>query len=177
MKKLVAFSVAVVLMTALRADYSSLYWTINEADNFSGAPFDYAKVYAVNNRTGSDTYLNYVGTGGIEAGQAEFYSDVHLPEEIGRGGGYALAGPSWAAITDEMRSGDWLFSFLLYDQDGNEVGHSLRTYTFGDIANYVADFGTTPSGGALAVGVVPEPTSGLLLLLGLASLALRRKRV
>ena len=177
MKKLIAFSVAALLVTALRADYSSLYWTINEAQNYCGAPFDYAKVYAVNNGTGSGTYLNYVGAEGIEAGQAEFYSDVHLPEEIGRGIGYALAGPSWAAITDEMRSGDWLFSFLLYDQDDRQVGRSIRTYTFGDLSNYVADFGTTPSGGALAVAVAPEPTSGLLLLLGFASLALRRKRV
>ena len=172
MKKLIAFSVAAVLVTALRADYSSLYWTINAKDNLGAVPFDYAKVYAVNNRTGSGTYLNYVGANGVVDGQTEFGSDVYTS-----GNGLALAGESWAEITGEMRSGDWLFSFLLYDQDGNEVGHSLRTYTFGDVANYVADFGTTPSGGALAVGVVPEPTSGLLLLLGFASLALRRKRV
>ena len=172
MKKLIEFSVAALLVTALRADYSSLYWTINEAQNYCGAPFDYAKVYAVNDTTGSGTYLNYVGAEGIEAGQTEFYSDAYLSPA---GNGLALAGESWAAITDEMRSGDWLFSFLLYDQEGNEVGHSLKTYTFGDIANYVADFGTTPSGGALAVAVAPEPTSGLLFLLGLAGLALRRK--
>ena len=172
MRKLIAFSVAAVLVTALRADYSSLYWTINAKDNVCAVPFDYARVYAVNNRTGSGAYLNYVGTDGVVDGQTEFASDVYAS-----GSGLALAGESWAAITDEMRSGDWLFSFLLYDQDDQQVGRSIRTYTFGDLANYVADFGTTPSGGALAVGVVPEPTSGLLLLLGFASLALRRKRV
>ena len=76
MKKLIAFSVAAVLVTALRADHSSLYWTINAKDNLGAVPFDYAKVYAVNNRTGSGTYLNYVGSNGVVDGQTEFGSDV-----------------------------------------------------------------------------------------------------
>ena len=43
-----------------------------------------------------------------------------------------------------------------------------------DLANYM--FGTTTTPTAWTTAVVPEPTSGLLMLLGMAGLALRRRR-
>ena len=47
--------------------------------------------------------------------------------------------------------------------------------TVGDLANYL--LGSTTAGAtAWATSSVPEPTSGLLLLLGMAGLALRRRR-
>ena len=50
-----------------------------------------------------------------------------------------------------------------------------------DAGNVVANLGSTIGGGAANLGAtswqaVPEPTSGLLMLVGLAGLALRRKR-
>ena len=55
------------------------------------------------------------------------------------------------------------------------------TITYNDISDTatLAQFlatGGASTAGAVNVGAIPEPTSGLLLLLGVAGLALKRKR-
>ena len=67
--------------------------------------------------------------------------------------------------------------------DGTYVydGYSTATKAIGDVANYAiasnANFGNAATGSwTYTPAAIPEPTSGLLLLLGMAGLALRRLR-
>ena len=102
---------------------------------------------------------------------------------------------------DANDSANWAFS-ATYSKDGsvdgyyavlvlNDAGDSASYYDIGNISGTTGASAPTDklvnmtwtgseyltSGGyTVASGAVPEPTSGLLLLLGMAGLALRRKR-
>ena len=102
---------------------------------------------------------------------------------------------------DDNDSANWAFS-ATYSKDGSVDGYYavLVLNAAGDYASYYAvgnisgttgassptDLGIntgwgsteylTSGGYTVAVGAVPEPTSGLLLLLGVGALALRRRR-
>ena len=100
---------------------------------------------------------------------------------------------------DDNDSSNWGFS-ATYSKDGSVDGYYAVLVQNGDSASYY-DIGNisgttgassptsklvnidwsgtayvTSGGYTVAVGAVPEPTSGLLLLLGMAGLALKRKR-
>lgn len=83
------------------------------------------------------------------------------------------------AITDTYVN----YWVALYDSARNEVARS-KELTFADISSSTwekADIQSNPGvpaytfGSFTAVGAIPEPTSGLMLLLGLGALALKRK--
>ena len=59
----------------------------------------------------------------------------------------------------------------LTGNDATDSNPVTLSYTSANLASF-----TSAQGGAKAFGAVPEPTSGLLMLLGLAGLALKRKR-
>ena len=80
------------------------------------------------------------------------------------------------------------FAVLLFDASANSTQYSVAVYTVSGLSDTggAAEFDIAGSGvatlsSAKSVGndwyaVAPEPTSGLLLLLGMAGLALKRKR-
>ena len=93
--------------------------------------------------------------------------------------------------TDTYGQGDTAYAAILYvSKDGSYAIGNLASYTFessmdgtvanlsiyegGKSANGPVSWGSTTGGGGS--GGVPEPTSGLLLLVGGAMLALRRKQ-
>ena len=59
---------------------------------------------------------------------------------------------------------------------GNIYTGTIPTSGNGKATNLATTYGGTAAGGTLAWANVPEPTSGLLLLLGMAGMALRRRR-
>ena len=59
----------------------------------------------------------------------------------------------------------------LTGNDATDSNPVTLSYTSANLASF-----TSAQGGAKSFGAVPEPTSGLLVLLGLAGLALKRKR-
>ena len=85
---------------------------------------------------------------------------------------------------DTYGAGDELYAVILYttkvDSDdyymGN-YGHMKLTSDQSDsLGSLALKMGGTGSATAWSTAAVPEPTSGLLLLLGMAGLALKRKR-
>ena len=75
--------------------------------------------------------------------------------------------------TDATIGKDFYIANIASDTVGSESGlkfQNLATHYFGDAS------GTSTGGWSVVGGNVPEPTSGLLVLVGLAGLALRRKR-
>ena len=85
----------------------------------------------------------------------------------------------------EATAGTPVYAALLYvdDVDSSYVMGNVATITWGgvgsptvgDLAMSLGGAGTTATAWA-STAAVPEPTSGLLLLLGMAGLALKRKR-
>jgi len=74
---------------------------------------------------------------------------------------------------------DSVLSFLVELWDGSDNRVGWQSYSASALADNIwkSDKPAASGGTPLTVtGVVPEPTSGLLLLLGMAGLALRRKR-
>ena len=163
MKKLMMAAVVGLGMLAARAELADryFYWQVMAAES----EFSYAKLaYTV-----ADGEKGYFTIGDTAAKAVASAEDGLTTESV-----FANLGKSdWAGYG---------FSVETYDDSGVMVGISdLLGYVA--IADYVFDYqqmmergvaGLTPLG--IAVRDVPEPTGGLLLLFGLAGLALRRKR-
>lgn len=71
------------------------------------------------------------------------------------------------------------FIVELLDASGNTLAVSEQTYAQSTLSSFIYDRGTSAQPPAspwqVSAFVVPEPTSGLLILLGFAGLALKRK--
>lgn len=147
---------------SLAAIDSYLYWMVDSAVyNSSSVEFNYATVSTDNGAT----YLNlFAGT-----------------EDLGP---YAGAVTSLGTSTDAYYAGydssDTFTTFLIElwtgsTDSGTRVGY--QTYDLAAVRNYISH-GKSQAGSPLTVtNVVPEPTSGLLMLFGLAGLALRRRKI
>lgn len=153
MKKLLTIAMISLAAMAAKADLY-LYWTLDLAET-SG--FGYTSAGLVN-----------------QEGSAPLYSTA-----------------DGLVSYDYVGGGEWLTSITsggsywieLYDAARNKVAYS-QTMTYDQIiaSNHAVKFGSetgaehsTPWNGGSFTSTIPEPTSGLMLLLGLAGLALKRK--
>ena len=125
----------------------------------------------------------YDTVGGVGYGQLD--SDVAtLPanDAVQSTGGqvYTLIlvdGTSVGSLTDYK--GDGKYAYIESGTSGSNyrmVGTDVEYYSTMLSDTWVDNIATMPTGGWVELGAVPEPTSGLLLLLGGAMLALRRRR-
>ena len=173
MKKLIALMTVAIAAFAAQAEYSSyFYWDI------AGVPdalnFDYAKIWT----TGAGgKYLDFTvdvpDGGSFTANAFEKDSIMHGSGEgaiVGLEGGFDYLGSKY------------LVELYRYGDDGDEKVGKLGSEVSGTaIADYVyTDMATAGDGTPFTFSgfvAIPEPTSGLLLLLGVAGLSLRRKRM
>lgn len=168
---LVFAAAAAMLANVASAEDSYLYWMVSDA-NMGGTDFnfEYAKVKVIPVE-GNDYYLNIYDTAtSTDTGYSELYSDLGDPN----------SSESFVPVFSGTFSSDNVNSFIveLFNDQDEQIG--WQTYSWDAAQGYVFS-GNNLSGGtgidALVVSAVtPEPTSGVLMLLGGALLALRRKK-
>ncbi len=150
--------------TSLGLQAGTLYWQVWNNPNND----DYIAV-VVQNAGGKVGYLNLLdGDGG------SVVSAVTTPSD-------AMANVQYADITD-YSSSEYSFYFEMLSLEGDNwvqgYTSSVMTYEQLNIAGYISSGGISASSVKVwtASVFIPEPTSGLLLLVGGSLLALRRKR-
>lgn len=148
--------------TAARAEDSYLYWMVQNA-NYNNSAIDFA--YATIKAEDGGSYLNLYEPGGAT-------SDINALASTGDGMSSSTDGGAFAKFDYNSAT---TFLVELWNSDNTVVG--WQSYSYDAWKNYVYTSTGAGSASPLTVSeVVPEPTSGLLMLFGLAGLALRRKR-
>ena len=152
--KMAAIIAASLIGYTANADDYYLYWmlgdTITDATTGATVQYDYAKVSL------DGTYLNL------------FEGATAQGTEIGS----AMAGTAYYWGT--FQSGN-TFLFELYSDTDTQLGTSMLSYEVASLSGFIGN-SQTVHGAPYVLTNVPEPTSGLLMLIGMAGLALRRKR-
>jgi len=183
MKK--SFLVAVVLLASAAVQASYLYWTVDSSistDNTGasytmGQPtgstfYEGAVMHAVNGS--SDTALQYhsVGTDGRVSGD--------LGTQAGAG--------TWVVDVSTLKEKDGYSFYIEYIGYNAATGGSGQiavgeTKTYAELASSMAEYDGISLKPVSAANIwhggtvnAPEPTSAMLMLLGVAGLALRRKQ-
>lgn len=170
-KLIAVLAIALAASAASAAVDSYLYWMVDSA-NYGGSAvaFDYATISV----DGGSTYLNLYGAGATTSDLTEFASAGYLTS--------TPATSTYGAPTQGLFAGfdssSGVKTFLVelwLDTQAQRVG--WQSYSYDYLASFIS--GDTKGGSSTPFGVtdvVPEPTSGLLSLFGLAALALRRRR-
>jgi len=167
MKKLIFAALVATACSSLWAA-NSLYWKVSNATiDGESSTFSYAQV-AVD---GYGVYLRVPDE--LETDDAVL--------STGDGTGDSMEAAT-ASVIPEGYGADNSFHVQLFDDQGTIIGYSDvmsydALYTQGSIyeSGSMAEAGATPWT-VSTFHSVPEPTSGLLVLLGFAGLALRRRR-
>ena len=116
------------------------------------------------------TYGDKLGTAAASTSTHTSYKFANLTTD-----GYAASSTAYAAILITYTDGDgkdwWLENTAAVAI--NDLGGDT---SLGNLARYVGGLSSNGQIASWSTAAVPEPTSGLLMLVGLAGLALRRKR-
>ena len=162
----------VTLMLVLAASYVAnaayMFWQIEESPEGMGA--EYATMYAYNRNTGAYTALTSTWDGGSATLVPVDYWNEYTVDlsQITLGDGETLAD----------------YSFIIELKNGNDSNSEVVGYgdfqTYESMGQYISSTGslsdiTTVTPWHEESFAAPEPTSGLLMLLGAACLGLRRK--
>ena len=180
MKKLIMFAIVAALACvgqAASVDWNVLVagqgatWSGNSAYVMAFNGSDYAAVVKLLTVDGSDNMATDLGAYALSGGGKSQFA-------VSNNRGSAKASGQSAGVT-----GDTMF-FVVFTDGSMDAGSAISYTSTMDISAYDYEAGS-PSPGTFAINSfansgtiagVPEPTSGLLMLVGLAGLALRRKR-
>ncbi len=180
MKKLIMFAAVAALTCvgqAASVDWNVLVagqgatWSGNSAYVMAFNGSDYAAVVKLLTVDGSDNMATDLGAYALSGGGKSQFA-------VSNNRGSAKASGQSAGVT-----GDTMF-FVVFTDGSMDAGSAISYTSATDISAYDYEAGS-PSPGTFAINSfansgtiagVPEPTSGLLMLVGLAGLALRRKR-
>ena len=149
MKKLII--IAAIIVAGAAANAASFKWSA-------------ANIY------GPDTTTKYTGTAQIFAtGVAEAIGTATISS------GTLSLTKDW---TDAVVGDSYTFYFVIEDEKGTFTSSTSKSFQAAATQTTTVAFGNmaTATQNAGNWAAVPEPTSGLLLLLGMAGLALKRKR-
>lgn len=132
--------------------------------NKGNVDFDYAAIYAVQNPGDEGILL-------VDASGTEVFTPGHGYDED--------TYIDLIQLGDDDAESTYSYYIEVYDNDFNVVAIS-ETQSYSDLkgGNYIVDIGMDPSAYWHGEGyTVPEPTSGMMLLLGMGLLGLRRRRM
>ena len=165
MKKLFVLALLSIAFNAMAEDYF-LYWMVDEGAKLDGKSFEentyYAKV-----KTDGGSYLSFYTSPDAADSYGNVYT-VDLTDSM----------PTFADVFGGTGNIPSSFIIELYNDsgcaDGSWVGKATLAYNPANITT--PGMGNPPGiASASSFTAAPEPTSGMLLLLGVAGLALRRK--
>ena len=185
MKKLMIALGVVAVAAAVQA--SSFQWKVSDStwqclpgdeDNYFTGTAYFFDAAAVSQQAALDAFnagtfgsLTYLSTGALDDGEMSAYS---TPFSWGSKG-ETLTGYYATLFNDGEK--DYLFISNTGSGTGSDMGATSINITGVDGPSALpASEATTFGGTGWYTQAVPEPTSGLLLLLGVAGLALKRKR-
>ena len=181
MKKLIVLAAAVVLACAGQAasvDWSvtvtgkGVEWSGNHAYVMAFNGSDYAAVIKLLTVDGSDNMATDLGTYALAGDSTSQFNITN-----NRGSAKVTAGDSTGVTGDKM-------FWVVFTEGSMDGGSAIQWTAATDISAYDYEagspspgtFGITSFANSGTIASVPEPTSGLLMLVGLAGLALRRRR-
>ena len=155
LKFILAAAAAIMLGSAMAAEDSYLYWMVSDAHYYEAPGDPISFNYATISVDDGATYLS--------------------PAQSADSTGYSTSGGVYSGVFDS----DSVKSFLveLWDDNNDRVG--WMRYSASSLKDYFyQNAGAHGEGSPFMVSqVVPEPTSGVLLLLGMGGLALRRRKM
>lgn len=163
--KMLAILTIAFAASAASAIDSYLYWMVDGAKNQYNNQtinFDYATIKADN----SDSFLNLYSpndtTSDFQGLVSTGYPDAST----------SSTGEAYAAFTGNVTT----FLVELWMENGTRVGWQNYNYSTLLADGNIGGSGSAATGPLAVSSVVPEPTSGLMMLLGLAALALKRRK-
>ena len=184
MKKLMILAVsACAAMLTATAEENFLYWMVDVNDK-TDYSFSYATIKAVNSNGTTSDYLSFYGSDASTSIGTKSASTAYLSyidnNGTGANTGTQTSGGAFTGIDGYVGS---TFLVELWADSSTDGSASTRV-AWGNLAySLLKDSVSTGlnQSGATAYTVtgsqlIPEPTSGLLALLGFAALALRRKQ-
>ena len=183
MKKLMIVLGAVACAISLQA--ASMNWatpyTFVDSDPSQGDN-DLAFQWAIVEAASADAFSSVTFDKGTLVGATAFDSGTITVtgwgQEMAGSTTTATAGKYYALLVHNDDFSKWGISdaVLATVNSTDQTGNTLMDVTFKNMADDPWSFGSGESMVANVADAVPEPTSGLLLLLGVAGLALRRRR-
>lgn len=180
MHKLIALVMVLMAVCFARADITDqyLYWMIDQSTSETPIEFFYAQLYADNGTERVALELTDGTTTSTYVLPSDFDETKDPPPGVGTRTDRTYA--SLAGLLDDDYS-NYSFYVELYVEgsDGRELLGASQSVAYNDLKSYI--YSNLSLDGEIAYAFVPtvpvpEPTSGLLVSLGLALLALRRRR-
>lgn len=165
MKK-VFFLTALLGSVVALAEDSYLYWMVDSATASSMANADYAKIRDAN----GSGYLNIYNEGFGSLAQAQAVSGSEIKDAADWGEGFYAGIPTGTTLPTD-------FIVELYNEGGTFLGQSVMS---GIAASALYNGGMAvpvATASSFSSFAIPEPSSGLLMLVGCAMLGLRRRKL
>ncbi len=184
MKKLIiAMAIAVMAVVSQAASTKWVSGTVTTHATNATAGKDAVTMYVF-----SITAADYASLAAMEGETLSKYISANYSTDSAYKSGNTVAKGGAVTITSNTETwsaNDKLYTAVLFvDNTDSAVAGNVATITApasgnAQFTNLFTQYGGTAEGGSIAwaTASVPEPTSGLLMLLGMAGLALRRRRI